>query len=218
MAYVPITVGTGTIDSSDVQPNLDKMKNYVDGSIIVSDLGSSSWCESKHIMRGSYNPIVNQHNFTSGVVVGHSSEMKGKSFVGDGPTARGGGTADGVSFPKTAITFELERTAHVMFQFNASPISPPLIGITGFPETHGHIVIDGVKVDDSLMTSIADLWRIPTNPPNPTGPEATNNFWSGFYLAKNLAAGKHSFGLQGFCKGRYTFLVNWSVSMEAYYL
>jgi len=218
MAYIPTPVGSGVVDSSDVQGNLDKMRDYVDGSIVTGDIGAVGWCESKHVMRGHYNPITNQHSFVSGIVAGYSSDGREKSFVGDGPTARGGGSSDSVPFPKTAITFELERSANVMFQFNASPISPPLIGVTGFPETHGHIFIDGAKVDDTLMTTMAGEWRIPSNPPNTNGPEATSTFWSGFYVAKNLPAGKHSFGLQGFCKGRYTFLVNWSVSMEAYYL
>lgn len=213
MAYVPVAVGSGTIDSSDVQGNLDGMKNYVDGSIITADLGATNWCEPKHIMRGHYSGIVNEHSFASGQQSGRMSTSTEMSFVGNGPTGRDNPTTEtAVDFPKTSITFELDGNADVMFQFHASPISPTLdLGSILIEETDCRMLLDGNVINDALHTTFRFEGTMPT-----VG--CANASWSGFYVAKNLAAGKHSFGLQGFCKGKYTFLVNWSVSMEAYYL
>tara|TARA_R110001599_G_scaffold2075_5_gene11146 strand:- start:8822 stop:9475 length:654 start_codon:yes stop_codon:yes gene_type:complete len=217
MAYSPITVGTGTIDSSDVQGNLDKMKNYVDGSIVAADLGTTGWCESKHIVRGHYDPITNQHTFVSGINSGYQSRGDEKSFICDGPTSRDGVvTSPEVNYPNTTITFELEAPANVMFQYHAAPISPPIPGLTGTPLTEVRIFLDSTKIVSSGAWTFTNDFRVA--PLTTNGPEATTNMWSGFYLAKNLAAGKHSLGLRGLCQGKYTFLMNWSVSMEAYYL
>ena len=216
MPYTPTPVGSGVVDSSDVQGNLDKMRDYVDGGIVPSDLGAVGWCQSKHVMRGSYNPIVNQHTFASGVQAGRTSTALEKSFVGDGSTGRSNPTTEeGKGFPNTTISFRLDAAADVMFQFHGSPVTPEFQGLTTPDETIVRIVVDGVKV----TTSKCSTFRRQHFGDSPT--QDWTGFvhqWSGFYVAKNLPAGKHSFGLQGFCKGRYTFLVNWSVSMEAYYL
>ena len=216
MAYSPATVGTGTIDSSDVQGNLDGMKKYVDGSMIASDIGAVGWCESKHIMRGHYDPITNQHTLASGIQAGRTSVSTEKSFVGDGPTGRSNSASEnGKDFPNTTISFDLEAPANVMFQFYATPITPEFSGLNNPDETILRIVVDGVKVTTSKCSTFR---RQHISTPPAQDWTAFSHQWSGFYVSKNLAAGKHSFGLQGFCKGRYTFLVNWSVSMEAYYL
>tara|TARA_R110002074_G_scaffold27944_4_gene80715 strand:+ start:232 stop:876 length:645 start_codon:yes stop_codon:yes gene_type:complete len=214
MPFTPITILAGTIDSSDVQDNLDRMKKYVDGTVVVGDLNATAgWCESKHVMRGHYSGIINEHRFASGQQSGRMSTSTEMSFVGNGPTGRGNPTTEtAVDFPKTNITFELDGNADVMFQFHACPISPMLdLGSVVIEETDCRMLLDGGVIDDALHTT----FRFET-----TGDTIGqfNASWSGFYVAKNLAAGKHSFGLQGFCKGKYTFLVNWSVSMEAYYL
>tara|TARA_R110002167_G_scaffold154386_7_gene348597 strand:- start:47 stop:688 length:642 start_codon:yes stop_codon:yes gene_type:complete len=213
MAYVPTPVGTGTIDSSDVQGNLDKMKNYADGSVIVADLGTTNWCESKHIMRGHYSGIVNEHRYASGQQSGRISTATEMSFVGDGPTGRGTAVENtSAEFPKTCITFELDGNADVMFQFHACPISPMLdLAAVALEQTDCRILLDGVAIAHALHTTFRYVAACDTI-------GQSNASWSGFYVSKNLAAGKHSFGLEGFCKGKYTFLVNWSVSMEAYYL
>ena len=65
MPFTPITILAGTIDSSDVQDNLDRMKKYVDGTVVVGDLNATAgWCESKHVMVCIWSTIwsyVNVH-------------------------------------------------------------------------------------------------------------------------------------------------------------
>lgn len=217
MAYTFTPVVLPTIDSSDVQGNLDGMRDYVDGTVATADLASTGWCESKHIMRGHYDPITNQHSFVSGLNAGYQSRGYEKSFIGDGPTSRGGvTTSPQVSYPNTGISFELAAPANVMFQYHAFPISPPVSGVANTPLTEISIALDNVSLASTGSWTFTNDFRTLALTTN--GPESATNVWSGFYLAKNLAAGKHSFGLRGLCQGKYSFLLNWSVSMEAYYL
>ena len=214
MPYTFTPVVLPTIDSSDVQGNLDGMRDYVDGTVAAGDLSSTAgWCESKHVMRGHYSGMINEHRFASGQQSGRMSTTTEMSFVGNGPTGRDTTVENtSVEFPRTCISFELDGNADVMFQFHACPISPMLDStVVSLEQTDCRMLLDGVAIQHALHTT----FRFQV-----TGDTIgqSNASWSGFYVAKNLAAGKHSFGLQGFCKGRYTFLVNWSVSMEAYYL
>ena len=218
MPYVPTTIAgpTTIVASSDIQGNLDGMRDYVDGTAATADLASVGWCESKHIMRGHYDPITNQHTFVSGVQAGKASGANEKSFVCDGPTGRSNSASEnGKDFPNTAISFHLLAPANVMFQFYATPITPEFDGLTTPDETSLRVVVDGAKITN---TKCSTFRRQHFSAPPTQDWTGFSHQWSGFYVAKNLAAGDHSFGLQGFCKGRYTYLVNWSVSMEAYYL
>ena len=218
MAYTsPNTFSaTAVIVSEDVQDNLDQMKKYVNGSAIAADLRTSStWVEDKHLMRGHYNPLSNMHDFVSGVAGGFNSHPDDESWVCDGPTARADPTSpDFKSYPNTGIEFFLETPADVLFRFNASPITPDdLYGDKNY--TRVSIYLNDTRIQQSRMVTTDDrnltLGGL-------SDPSAMWQQWHNFYFAKNLAAGWHSIALRGYTKRRYSFLVDWNCTLEAYYL
>lgn len=219
MPFVPVTIPAGTILATNpagqgAQDNLDKMKNYIDGAVATADIASDNWVEPKHIMRGHYDPIVNIHSFTSGINGGFTAPADDLSFIGNGYTDRGGPSNPGVSqYPKTTLDFYLPKAADVMIQFSAYPVTPSMPTLNFNYASRVFIYVDETQVLGSRC------WEA-QYPPGVTANLRTlphyQNTWSGFYIAKNLAAGQHSIGLRGFTRARYSFLTKWSVSLEAF--
>lgn len=219
MAFTPVTIPAGPILVSNpagegLQDNLDKMKNYVDGGVASGDIAADGWVQPKHIMRGHYDPISNMHTFVTGLDGGYASRFNEMSFVGDGPTARGTpANPEDVSFSNTGISFFLRSPADVMFSFTAYPITPSIDMVTTNYLTNAAVFLDGSKSIETQMSTRHNGkrqdsdWWLPHN----------SNVWSGFFISKNLAAGEHSFSIRGKTDGRYSFLMNFSVSLEAFY-
>ena len=221
MAFTPVTIPAGAILATNpggqgVQDNLDKMKNYIDGGVIAADIESDNWVQAKHIVRGHYNPITNMHTLTTGLDGGYSSGPGEMSFVGDGPTGRGApSTPTDMNFSNTGMSFFLRSAADIMFQFTAYPITPSIKNIDS-PITKATVYVDGVKlyetqsatrhIADNVNYQRSDFWL------------AHNfNVWSGFFISKNLGEGEHTITIRGETEGRYSFLMNFSVSLEAFY-
>ena len=219
MAFAPITIVAGPITATSIQQNSDKMRNYVDGGVASADMATDNWAESKHIMRGHYNPIVNMHTFTTGLDGGYRSTSDEMSFVGDGPTGRGApDNPVDMNFSNTGISFFLRSAADVMFQFTAYPITPSIntIGTPLSPLTKATVYIDGVK---AYQTQVATRQIIDAGSHQQSDFWIAHNFnvWSGFFISKNLGEGDHSITIRGETEGRYSFLMNFSVSLEAFY-
>jgi hypothetical protein len=220
MAFTPVTIPAGNVLATNasgqgVQNNLDKMVEYVDGGVASGDIATDGWVQAKHIMRGHYNPIVNMHSFVSGLNGGYSSPASEMAFVGDAPTARGTpSNPEDVSFSNNAVDFFLRDSADVMFTFTAYPITVPITGLATGPLTRAAVFLDGVRSAETQMAT-----RHVTNIHQGSDFFLAHNFnvWSGFFISKNLAAGPHSFDIRGRTKGRYSFLMNFSVSLEAFY-
>ena len=225
MAFTPVTIPAGSVlatnaSNQGVQDNLDKMKNYIDGGVASADLATDSWAQAKHIMRGHYDPIANSHTFVSGINAGYSSSTDEMSFVGDGPTSRGApSNPEEVSFANTAVDFFLRSNADVLFQFTAYPITPGSDATSGSgsgnPLSTASVYLDGDKKSETKVST--RLIKDGANRNQDAWLSHNWNVWSGFFIAKNLAAGQHSFDIRGEVGGRYTFLMNFSVSFEAFY-
>lgn len=68
MAYTPPNVfANGTsLNAGLVQANNDAMKTYIDGGAVSGDVSTATWVRAPHIMRGTYIPLNNTHEFTTG--------------------------------------------------------------------------------------------------------------------------------------------------------
>ena len=220
MAFTPVTIPAGTIldtnaSGQGLQDNLDKMKEYVDGGVVAADLATDGWVQPKHLMRGYYNPIVNMHSFVSGLDGSRTASDDEYSFLGNGYTDRGGPSDPSTdAYPDTSINFFLRSPADVMCQFTAYPVTPAMPTLNFNYASRVFIYLDDTQVLGSRC------WQTHY----PSGVAASlrilphyQNTWSGFYIAKNLAAGEHTISLRGFTRARYSFLTKWSVSLEAFY-
>jgi hypothetical protein len=215
VAFTPTNITADNVNAEDIQTNIDDMKKYIDGGVVTGDVATDGWVQSKHIVRGHYNPIVNMHSFTTGLCGGQISSEGDMSWIGDGPTARNGPTdSPMVAFPGTTIDFFLPENADVFFQFSSFPTTPSIAAFNNSYHSELRIFLDETKIlatraltthhSDALAEFQKDVAHF-------------QNAWSGFYLAQNLAAGQHSIGLRGLTRARYSFLTKWSVSFEAYF-
>jgi hypothetical protein len=76
MAYVVpnVFVNATALDATLVQANNDTLKKYVDGGAVAGDVSTATWVRAPHIMRGTYIPLQNLHEFATGVVRGSTYE------------------------------------------------------------------------------------------------------------------------------------------------
>jgi len=72
MSYTPPnTFITATpFNGTEWQENSDALRNYLDGGMVAADIDTTAWVYAPHIMRGSYIPLSNTHEFTTGAVRG----------------------------------------------------------------------------------------------------------------------------------------------------
>jgi len=77
MPYVApnIFVNATPLDAADVQQNNDAMKTYIDGGAVTGDVSTATWVRAPHIMRGTYIPLQNLHEFSTGVVRGATYDV-----------------------------------------------------------------------------------------------------------------------------------------------
>lgn len=77
MAYVPpnVFVNGSSLNATSVQSNNDAMKSYIDGNVAGADVSTATWVRAPHIMRGTYIPLQNLHEFATGVVRGATYEQ-----------------------------------------------------------------------------------------------------------------------------------------------
>lgn len=85
MAYTPpnVFVNATSLNAAAVQGNNDTLKAYVDGNVLAADVSSATWVRTPHIMRGTYIPLQNLHEFTTGVVRGGAFESNDIDVLAD---------------------------------------------------------------------------------------------------------------------------------------
>lgn len=76
MSYTPPNtfINGAQLDATLVQENNDAMKSYIDGGAVTADVSTAAWVRAPHVMRGTYIPLQNLHEFATGVVRGSTYE------------------------------------------------------------------------------------------------------------------------------------------------
>lgn len=209
--------GSTVISASNTQANLTDMKEYVNGGVSSSDLKTSSkWVESNHLMQGHYNPINNTMNFMSGVSGSNIAAEGSESWMFDSTTARDNpATPHKADYPDTGSTFYLERAADVLVRFHASVVGPFDGDASGV--VRAYLAFDSTQVTGSYMAA---------RPSSDTANHASASYdardlnwpqWSNFFLKEDAAAGWHHVRLIGYTTTRQAILLNWGMTIEAYY-
>jgi hypothetical protein len=85
MAYTPpvVFLPTTSINASSIQGNNDALKVYIDGNIQVGDVSTATWVRAPHIMRGTYIPLWNLHEFATGIVRGGTFDSNNITMSAD---------------------------------------------------------------------------------------------------------------------------------------
>jgi len=151
MAYtVPNSFTTSTqINADEIQENNDALRNYINGGVATSDISTTSnWVEAKHIMKGLYNPIINEYDMELGYSCGspvfpfYHPGYFGALYHKLGGSGRG-------AVPNTAVDIYLRHPAKVFFYYTLSP-RPLAPDDTSTPtKTLISLRVDGTAYNDS---------------------------------------------------------------------
>lgn len=139
MPYAPpvVFVAGTPVSGPDLSANLVAASSYLSGGIVGGDLAAAPNFSTHHFLKGKYHPLINQHEFTTGVVAGRYHQGQAPDVPCHIPMADS--RLDHTGLPvtwsprlssaqwrmlsRTAVTFRLERNARVIFTATAYPIS-----------------------------------------------------------------------------------------------
>ena len=127
---IPNTFSNGTkIEGVKIQENIDAIKKYLDGGVVVGDIQTSQgWVDIRHIMKGIYFSTDNTYEMVSGIHKGPPLNELPVYNLGYAGKFCGVGTAGPV--PGAGISFYLEEEADVIVKYQISPRGLPLLGGT----------------------------------------------------------------------------------------
>jgi hypothetical protein len=220
---IPNTFNAGdTIEANLVQENMNGVQEYVNGKIDTADIADGF--ETRHLMRGEYNPITNQLSLITGIMGGQTYSTAQSTFTGlcAPPSGEWDGTGTvqsnileqetDVSVANTGITFYMAQAGDVFFQFQGTPLSSQVSSLKdatkgGYRRSRFYIYLDGVKQSHTMMTTFDES----------TGPMKCRHPISSFWYYTDLPAGFHTFDIKGFTDTRYSLMFSWSVTLEAWY-
>ena len=221
MAYVPPNafVDGNTIVSADVDANLEAMESYINGGMVAGDLvglTGSNRIKQQHIAHGSYHPIANSLQMVSGLSQGFNSFAGQRSFIVGAPSGRSAGTdPTAMTIQNSTMSFYLDGAADVLMTYHMTPVFPPAGKTTPLNNlATAQIYVDGIAYGQTTITTQREI--------SPTGPIVAPFMraqWSGFFGFRTTGgAGWHHVGLRGQCLGHFVMMMNWGVSLEAYYV
>lgn len=221
MAYtVPNSFTDGTlITVAEMEENIADLQKYVDGGMVAGDIDSAVF-ERRHLMRGYYRAADNNYQFITGIVQGLqdgeppravTTPVLLRPYVSYWNTFRVSASDDDdtrVNLPGCSLTFTLEATADVFFQWRGEPIV--INDSDGTPQEMGgvQIVINGGHKGETEQWFIEETGTY--------GIERRHILQS-FTLVKGLSAGTYNVSLVGLGAPAKMALIAWSLSLEAYY-
>jgi hypothetical protein len=219
MAYAPPNtfVDGNTIVSADVDANLEAMESYINGGMVAGDLVGFSGdgrLRQQHIAHGNYNPIANSIQLVSGHSQGFNSFAGQRSFILGAPTGRTvGSSPTDMTIQNSTMSFYLDGTAKVLMSYHMTPVFPPAGKTTNLNNlAKATIYVDGIAHGNTTITTQREITTGSLVAP------FMRAQWSGFIGLESLGVGWHHIGLRGQCEGHFVMMINWGVSLEAYYV
>ena len=219
MAYVvPNAFSTGaTIEADKVQENIDGIRNWLNGDVAASDVSTASeWCKPKHVMKGLYNPIINEYDMELGYHCGSPNfPIYHPGYFG-GLFHKLGGSGRG-TVPNSNVDIYLRKNAKVFFYFTISP-RPLAATDTSTPtKTIMSLRVDGQPYNDSQNMFTEQLEANDTGTANePIVSPYRRRTWS-HQIVLDLTAGAHTFELVGQSGPTSVPLKFYTYSLSAWY-
>ncbi len=235
MAYTPpntFTPGT-VINSLQMQENSDDLRVYLHSGIISTDLKASRWVDTRHIQSPIVDPYLATQHGVTGWQGGQNSggPLVRATFTTSYMTGGKYGAVDWIPVPQTALRISARRACHLIFHYNwelvAGPDNAPNVS-PRIPDIDQRLVTIAPYIGSTLgvKTSAAqdtinnhNGWggsstKSPENPYNIVG-------WgckSGTHLQYVSGPSNVTFGLCSYSEVDRVSIINWTVSIEAYYL
>lgn len=202
MAYTaPHSFAAGAIiDGSNIQANIDKLRDYVNGGMATADIQNASWIETKHLMRGEFIGISNSYEMRSGLSMGNIGVNESSGIGGRLIGQEEGGNP---AIPGSGFSYFLDD------------ISDVWITVTAFPRMY-----DG-DAAATITTNSTGIYMVDANSTT-TYPYTYHTYLSEAKFGVNPRSGANNEQLPGWerRKGfRFTWaLFNQAVGEHAFYM
>jgi hypothetical protein len=223
---IPNSFTNGTsIDATKIQANNDAIKLFVNGNIAAGDLKSTNWCRTSNIMNGYYSAIINQFEFTTGLVQGgpelprfHPGAVS--IAIGDADsvlTTEGSGLT---LVPRTCISFNLEADAKVRYKCTFEMF--PLDDDTGTFSDISKSSLLMVTVDGVAQTRTKHIVQAMQDVGSGEGTGTYIPVYEGIRqfntdITLSLTKGEHEIAIVAASNEQVTWVGRYSISLEAYY-
>ena len=219
MAYtIPNSFSAGTtIEADKVQENNDELRNYINGGIQSSDISSlTSWVEAKHIMKGLYNPIINEYDMEMGYHCGSPNFPIYHPGLFGSFAHKNGGSGRG-SAPNTHVDIYLRKNAKVFFYFTISPRPLAPLDTSSPTRTMLNLRIDGSPYNDSQNMFTEQIEVNNTASANEPIVSRYRRRTYSHQVVVDLSAGAHTFELVGQSGSVSVPLKFYTYSLAAWY-
>lgn len=213
------------IDGSEIEANNNTIKTFVNGNVGASDLKTTNWCRTSNIMNGYYNAIINQFEFTTGVVQGGPELPRfhpGAASIAIGD-ANGVLTVEGsgmTQVPRTCISFNLEADAKVRYKCTFEMY--PLDDDTGAFSDVSKSSLLAVIVDGDIQTRTVHFCQAMQDVGSGEGTGTYIPVYEGIRqfnteISLELTKGNHEIAIVAASNEQVTWIGRYTVSLEAYY-
>lgn len=214
MAYVPLkTWADGDVLlAADLQGELDNVRTYV-SKVEETAFVDGPFIDSKHVVRGEYDPVTNQARMVSGIYGGTQSLNNTRFTYGTGYNTRKFSTQDVWEYvPLTSLTLEVRRPVSVLINWWASvrssddtSSSPP----TGVGEIRLFIGNPGFRTGELCRVVEDDFF---------TGDLMYRNYRSipGGFFMDDFPSGTYEVGLCAQATAAKVMFHAWGLSVEAF--
>lgn len=212
MAYtITKTWATGDIiKATEVQGELDAVRLYM-SQVPSNAVNVSKWVDSKHIVRGEYDPVTNQARYVSGLFGGvgvlNSADF---TYVTVYNTERGG-TGTWQPLPGTSITMDVRRpiTANINWWMSAKSSDNLSAGALGDTEIRLYTGNITLRHGEPVMVTEEDS----TNLLHKKYRQVPGGFWQ-----EDYTIGTYQVGLCGQSTTSKCMGFAWGISIEAFSL
>lgn len=127
MPFTPTTTWApgDVLDADLLDQDLEGIKKYLTKIPKADLLTGTPWVDTNHLVKGFYNPTINQATFISGVYAGQNyhHENNDLTYATRYVTDQLGSTVPYVHLPKSSLDFEITSPCSILFQYWMCPIT-----------------------------------------------------------------------------------------------
>jgi len=209
----PKTWGTEVLTASDVRDNLDAMQDKLH-KLGGSDVSSSQWIDTKHIVNPDFNPYTNMVTGVSGLFGGQNSGGFFSKFSYVTRWLSGKNSSVKNSLPHTGFTLDIQRPCSLFYQWWACVMSPDdNDGTTGVGKVYFYV--NDPKVSLGLSNLIPEQDNGSSLDATFDGTYHQSGFGMITITGEQL---QYGIGMTGSSTAGQNRFISWGVSFEAFYL
>ena len=239
MAYTkPNTFADGTtLLAAEVQGNVDALRVYLHNNVVQADLLASKWVDTRHVQPPSFDALTGLQHGVTGYQGGQwSGALVNLQFVTSYLNVAGRNSSLGVWawVPNTSFVLDLRRNATVLLHWSVEMEGGPddIAQVSGRTPAIGDryaFVAPYIGTLDAAGRNPLDAQEVKNNadgfrgtaPFGPDRPYTVANGYgrrTGVLAAERNAGTKTPVGLCFWSQVDRSAVLNWSVSLEVWYL